>query len=106
MWNPFKKKEVVPEHSNYVLTSTATLKPKERGWLREGMWVVSDGRVGILYKLLESSAEVHYTAATGETILTQLESLNSLRQAKYSEIPEGRRASFDREVARSKGYGD
>jgi hypothetical protein len=112
-WNPFKKKvvepvEVVePKTYEFPVVEHQLKKTIKVGEWRTGMWVISDGKIAILHKIVDYSGEVHYVnEETGETYLIKLVPLDSLTQAKYNQIPSSRLASFDREVARSMGYGD
>ena len=67
--------------------------------LRVGMWVLSNGHVGVLHSVLDERdtngmplAEVHLTdKATGDTVLVEKVPLLSLTQAKHNDIPEARR---------------
>lgn len=76
------------------------------GEWRTGMWVIYNKMVAILHKIVDFSGEVHIVDEQGNTVKEVLVPLDALRQAKYDEIPPARRGSFDREVARSMGYGD
>ncbi len=74
-----------------------------KGW-RRGMWVMHGDKIAVI-AVLDEPAEIHYTdTIKGENIGKELVPLNALRQAKYSEIPEGRRMT-SREAAEELGYG-
>ncbi len=113
MWNPFKKKEppvveTVEQPKTYEIAADIKLgKPVTSGWMRQGMWVVVDGRVAILHKIDSVGLEVHYVSMeNGETILIDHVPVGAIRQARYTEIPECRRVNFPIDVARGYGYGD
>ena len=79
------------------------IKLPSRNW-REGMWVMHDNRVAILFAL-SSTVNIHYVdAITGNTISALEVPISSLRQARYLEIPECRR-NIPEEVAKGLGYG-
>lgn len=68
------------------------------------MWVVVDKKIGILNKL-GTPCEVHLVdPATGETTLVIAAVVDSLRQARWSEIPLCRR-NISEEAGRALGYG-
>jgi len=114
MWNFFKKKEpsIVeveqPEAKSYEITADIKLaKPHSVGWMRQGMWVVVDGKTAILHKIDPVGLEVHYVdMETGDTVLIAHVPVGAIRQAKYTEIPGCRRANFPIDIARGYGYGD
>lgn len=111
MWNTikdwFKPKEVIEPKSYEIKAEIPLVKRTSHETWRQGMWVMVNDRVGILHVLTSPSAEVHFVDEdTGQTILIQHVSLNSLRQAKYREIPYCRRVDFPMEVAVRYGYGD
>ncbi len=109
MWNPFKPKKVMEVSApvSYEMVADIILKKPQRedNW-RTGMWVVVGDKPAILYKIMGTVTEVHFTDEDGVTILIDNVSLGALRQAKYVEIPAKRRTDFNREVARGMGYGD
>lgn len=72
--------------------------------MRTGMWVVVKNRIGILFQMRETHAEIHYVSEDGiETIEVADIPYEQLRQATWLEIPKKRRG-FTREVAQSLGY--
>lgn len=71
---------------------------------RTGMWIVANNKIGILFKMRETHAEVHYVSEDGiETIQVDNIPYGQLRQALWVEIPKKRRG-FSKEVATSLGY--
>jgi hypothetical protein len=72
--------------------------------LRKGMWVLYEGRVGILVKFnSELDAEVHLVNENGTTAMALPSvSLADLTQAAFNNIPEERRP--DEATARRLGY--
>lgn len=71
---------------------------------RNGMWVVVKNRIGILFQMRETHAEIHYVSEDGiETIEVGDIPYGEIRQATWLEIPKKRRG-FTREVATSLGY--
>lgn len=97
--------EVVTSHD---LSSNIKIFPTTNTtqW-RPHMWVIVDGAVGILHRMVEDTvAEVHYVNTdTGDTILIKNEPILALRQVTYDEIPLVRRQDFTREAAERLGYG-
>jgi hypothetical protein len=71
---------------------------------RNNMWVVTDDGVGVLFKLGTYVSEIHLVdEADGTTKLIVTKGTNTLRQARYQEIPECRRGA-SKEWFTSKGY--
>lgn len=104
MWNPFKRKVPKSFEMDAVMRP---FKPVIPGQWRTGMWVVLDGKVGILHKFVDSLVEVHLVdVTTGHTTLITTVALQAIRQARYTEIPECRRDAFPPDLAKEYGYGD
>jgi hypothetical protein len=87
--------------------STHTIKAPpqvyNKNW-RQGMWVMHDDHIAILYKIGEPSL-VHYVdTSSGETVKEVSTSLGALRQARFVEIPTSR-MKLSQEKALELGYG-
>lgn len=98
-WKRSKKTAIhVMEPQAHVLSPSVVGSP-----LRRGMWVVFGGNTGILVRAKELGiGEVHLVNAAGETVEVVDAPLDSLRQARWDEIPEPRRP--EREMAAAMGY--
>ena len=71
--------------------------------LRKGMWVLYQGKVGILAARFHDEGEVHLVDKEGMTIaVLPLVPLSSCAQASYDDIPEARRPQPG--LARALGY--
>jgi len=74
-----------------------------KNW-RQGMWVVHEGKVGVLFSI-DVPCDIHYVDTnTGETTSTGKALVGALRQATYHEIPAIRRG-LSQEAAKELGYG-
>lgn len=68
------------------------------------MWVMYQDKVAILFKI-DSLCEIHYTdKIKGENVGQAFVPIDSLRQARWLEIPEQRRM-ITQEQGRELGYG-
>lgn len=70
--------------------------------MRNGMWVMHGGKVGIVFTKNESHALVHLVDENGETVDEAVVAVGELRQATLAEIPASRRPSA--EVGAKYGY--
>ena len=77
-------------------------------FLRQGMWVIYNGRIGIVTDFNSSTGAVNVMLVDkdkGENLTAVVvKNVAELRQAKYLEIPKLRRPS--RQRGASLGYGD
>jgi len=74
-----------------------------KGW-RTGMWVMYGNKIAILFTI-GTLCEIHYTdSITGENIGVANVPLETLRQARYPEIPSQRRM-ISADKALELGYG-
>lgn len=73
-----------------------------RTW-RVGMWVVQNGKVGILTEV-NTPCTIHIINNEGETTAVEQVDINLLRQAMWEEIPLTRR-KITREEGMVLGYG-
>ena len=74
-----------------------------KNW-RQGMWVVHEGKIAILFEIGTPSI-IHYVdMTTGETTSVGSVLISALRQAKWLEIPATRRPPT-LEIAQGLGYG-
>lgn len=71
---------------------------------RNNMWVMTEQGIGILFSYSQFASEVHLVDENDGTtrLITHL-GTNTLRQARYDEIPECRRGA-SKEWFNSKGY--
>lgn len=101
MW-PFNKKEpeivvqeVIKEVPVYV---DKVIFPKKEGSnFRRGMWVVSAGRVGILFRFEgNDKAVIHLVNEQGETYQVENQELRHIRQARKREVPACRKGEIDK----------
>ena len=96
----FKKSPAIEATAHTIKTQP---KVYNKNW-RQGMWVMCNDRIAILYKIGEPCL-IHYVdSASGETISEEATSLNNLRQARYVEIPTCR-MGLSPEKALELGYG-
>ena len=87
--------------NTFVLRSVPPIY--NRNW-RQGMWVMHDNKIAIIFKIGEPCV-IHYVdPATGFTIGELSTSLGSLRQARLNEIPACRN-TFSAQTALELGYG-
>jgi len=110
MWdffNFFAKDDPKPVPQEYVFpVATPTPNPKPDSLWKRGMWVVQDSKVGILADFKNQAVIFHeVNVTTGETEKEYQVSIDTIRQAKYYEVP-ACRMSVSRDVARELGYGD
>lgn len=71
--------------------------------IRKGMWVKYKGKIGIVNAIDDAAAELHLVDEQGLTkLVIPRVVIESLKQAKYSDIPEPRRPTA--EHARRLGY--
>ena len=103
----FKKSSIDVEIKSTDATNSFVLKsePKvyNKNW-RQGMWVMHDNKIAIIFKIGEPCV-IHYVdSQTGETIGELQTSLGSLRQARLNEIPACRN-TFSPQTALELGYG-
>jgi len=74
-----------------------------KSW-KAGMWVMHQDKIAVIANV-NSLTEIHYTdKITGENIGVANVPVDSLRQARYSEIPVNRRG-ISAEAALELGYG-
>lgn len=88
-----KKKPVEQAVAEAVLTTKR---------LRDGMWIVHEGKVGIIVKQTEDGIEIHYVDGKGETIGRNRVPACDLVQAMLKDIPSARRPDTD--MANKLGY--
>lgn len=94
MW-PFKKKSVVPEKEIVFVDRPIYTKKENTTNFRRGMWVISNGKVGILFRFEGSDkAVVHLVNERGETYQVETQNLVDLRQARKKEVPECRKGEI------------
>jgi len=87
--------------NSFVLKSVPPVY--NRNW-RQGMWVMHENKIAIIFKIGEPCT-IHYVDPhNGETIGEVQTSLGSLRQARYNEIP-ACRMGLSVEKALELGYG-
>lgn len=110
MWNTIKgwfAPETQISGTTYeVIPQTPTPNPQPASDWRRGMWIVFEGRVGILADFIGKDVVFHeVNVNTGETEKEVQVSMGAIRQAKYYEVP-ACRMSVSKDVAKELGYGD
>ncbi len=99
--NLFKKQAEPIEVPAPVVEQVVTVTNHVKSTWRNNMWVVTDKGVGIVFQIGEPTL-VHLVDENGHTVNSVTVPFNSLRQARYAEIPAPRRG--DAEIARKLGY--
>jgi hypothetical protein len=82
-------------------TTVIETNVRKTAW-RNNMWVMTSSGVGILFAMGEPCTVHIVDKITGETVKEIYASSDTIRQAKYLEIPECRRG--DKEKAAKLGY--
>lgn len=107
-YNFWKKKEekkewiITPSSTVVIPQNTDPTQVKRQEW-RNGMWVVTSKGLGIIFEI-GNDLLIHLINDKGETVNATIENRQSVRQARFDEIPISRKVGLTKERAEYLGY--